>query len=442
MRAGSTAGVFVMIAITATIAAAAGQIMSTALGAPGPGRFAAADVVVRPNPRVQLGHGDNADTFDVQRSALLAPAAVARVASVPGVNRATGDIAFPLTVIGPDGQLLHSRGGGPAHGHGWPSAALTPYRLVAGRAPTSRNQVVVDAPLARAGHLRVGGSVRLVTPAGPADLRLSGIATAPRGQLQRQSSVFVTQQRAQQLSGLGPGFNAIAVRADPGHNTAEVRRGVAAAVGSNAQVLDHRQAAAADAGDPRAFDRIELVAVVASSGGITLGIAIFVLAGTVAFAIQGRRRELALIRAVGATPSQVRRMLMVETVLIGLAAGAAGCFAAGGAGGMVQPARWCWWGSRPTGFSITPMWIPYAIAYSGLQRRGGAAGNRGCVSHPCAGDPARARPSPMGPRCLYPPDGHLVRGMLGLVATAAASRWSWCSRGMRCPMRRWPRSAS
>ena len=361
MRAGSLAGVFVMIAITATIAAAAGQIMSTALGAPGPGRFAAADAVVRANPKVQLGHGDNADTVDVQRSALLAPAALARIASIPEVKAATGDVAFPLTVIGPDGRPLDSRGGGPAHGHGWPSAALTPYRLIAGRAPASGNQVVVDAPLARAGHLHVGGSVRLVTPAGPTDLRLSGIATASHAQLYRQSSVFVTEQRAQQLSGLGPGFNAIAVRADPEHNTAALRRDVAAIVGGDAQVLDHRQAAAADAGDPRAFDRIELVAVVASSGGITLGIAIFVLSGTVAFAIQGRRRELALIRAIGATPSQVRRMLLVETVLIGLAAGAAGCLAAGALAGWFTRALVSV-GIAPDGFSITPMWIPYMIA--------------------------------------------------------------------------------
>ena len=126
-------------------------------------------------------------------------------------------------------------------------------------------------------------------------------------------------------------------------------------------MLDHRQAAAADAGDPSAFDRIELVAVVASSGGITLGIAIFVLAGTVAFAIQGRRREIALIRAIGATPSQVRRMLLVETALIGLAAGVAGCLAAGALAGWFTRALVSV-GIAPDGFSVTPMWIPYAIA--------------------------------------------------------------------------------
>ena len=361
MRAGSLAGVFVMIAITATIAAAAGQIMATGLGAPGPGRFAAADAVVRANPTVKLGHGNDADTVDVQRSALLAPAALARVRAVPGVNAATGDVAFPLTVIGPDASPLPARGGGPAHGHGWPSAALTPYRLVAGHPPAAPGEVVIDEPLARAGHLQVGDTLKLITPVGPAELHLAGIVTAPAKQLQRQSAVFLTEPRAQQLSGLGPGFNAIAVRAGPGQNPHELTRRIAIAAGPDAQALDHRHAAAADAGDPRAFDRVELVAVVASSGGITLGIAIFVLAGTVAFAIQARRREIALIRAIGATPSQVRRMLMTETAVVGLAGGVAGCCAAGALSGWFAHALTAV-GIAPDGFRVTLLWIPYAIA--------------------------------------------------------------------------------
>jgi len=155
-----------MILMTATIAAAAGQIMATALGAPGPGRFAAAEAVVRADPTVVIGHGDNADKVDVLRSALLPAAAVARVAAVPGVRVAVGDVAFPLTVIGRDGAPLPARGGGPARGHGWQSAALTPYRLAVGRAPASPDEVVLDVDLARAGGFRVGGRVRIVSPAG------------------------------------------------------------------------------------------------------------------------------------------------------------------------------------------------------------------------------------------------------------------------------------
>jgi putative ABC transport system permease protein len=361
MRAGSFAGTFVMIAMTATIAAAAAQIMATSLGAPGPGRFAAADAVVRANPTVRLGHGDNVDTIDVRRAALLPAAALARAAAVPGVRSAVGDVAFPLTVIGRDGAPLPTRGDAPAHGHGWPSAALTPYGLARGRAPAAPGDVVLDAGLARAGGLRVGDRVRVVTPAGAGTFRLAGIAAVSRAQQERQSSVFLTQERAQQLSGIGAGFNAIAVRAEPGADGARLRDRVGQAVGGEAQVLDHRHAATADAGDPRAYDRVELVAVLAAGGGITLAIAVFVVAGTIAFAVERRRREIALLRAVGATPGQVRRLLLGETALIGLLAGAAGCLAASALLGWFTE-RLVSVGLAPDGFAVTLHWIPYAIA--------------------------------------------------------------------------------
>jgi putative ABC transport system permease protein len=203
--------------------------------------------------------------------------------------------------------------------------------------------------------------VRVVAPAGADTFRLTGIAGASRTQQERQSSVFLTQGRAQQLSGLGAGFNVIAVRAEPGMDGARLRVRLGDAIGGDAQVLDHRHAATADAGDPRAFDRVQLVAVLASGGGITLAIAVFVVAGTIAFAIQRRRREIALLRAVGATPGQVRRLLLGETALVGLLAGVAGDLAATALFAPFADALTSA-GIAPDGFTVAPHWIPYAIA--------------------------------------------------------------------------------
>ena len=85
------------------------------------------------------------------------------------------------------------------------------------------------------------------------------------------------------------------------------------------------------------------------------------LAGTVAFAAERRRREIALLRAIGATPGQVRWRLIRQIASIGLLAGAAGCLAARA---LFTPFTHALISARlaPTGFRITPIWIPYAIA--------------------------------------------------------------------------------
>ena len=360
-RPGAFAGIFVMIAMTATIVAAVGQFMATGLGAPGPGRFAAADAVVRAPATVNVGHGDSADTADVQRPARLPAAAIARVAAVPGVLSAVGDVSFPLAVIGRDGVPLPTRGGAPAHGHGSPSAALTPYRLLAGSAPRAPGQVVLDTGLARAGGFRPGDRVRIVSPVGVQTFTVSGIAAASAVQEQRQSSVFLSQAQAQRLSGLGAGYDAIGVRVASGTDLPSLSSRIAAAAGGGAQVLDRRHAAAADVGNTSVLNRAELVALLASGGGIMLGIAVFVVAGTVAFAVEGRRREIALLRAIGATPGQVRRRLLGVTASIGLLAGVAGCLTASALFGPFTRALIAV-GLAPDGFAVAPNWIPYAIA--------------------------------------------------------------------------------
>ena len=49
-------------------------------------------------------------------------------------------------------------------------------------------------------------------------------------------------------------------------------------------------------------------------------VAIFVVASTFALSVQQRHRELALFRAIGCTPRQVRRMVAGEALLVSIAA--------------------------------------------------------------------------------------------------------------------------
>ncbi|GAA0931231.1 FtsX-like permease family protein [Kribbella koreensis] len=60
-----------------------------------------------------------------------------------------------------------------------------------------------------------------------------------------------------------------------------------------------------------------LIQVGAAFGGYVVMLIVFVVAGTIGLSIRGRRRELALLRATGATPWQLRRMLMGEAAILG-----------------------------------------------------------------------------------------------------------------------------
>ncbi|WP_312878190.1 FtsX-like permease family protein [Lentzea indica] len=68
-----------------------------------------------------------------------------------------------------------------------------------------------------------------------------------------------------------------------------------------------------------------ILAILAGSfGGYAVLVAIFVVASTLALTVEQRRREFALLRAVGATPRQIRKLIGVETTVVSVVAGVIG----------------------------------------------------------------------------------------------------------------------
>ena len=94
------AGAFVAIWLAVTLAYATGLLMAGALSAPGPGRFASSDLVVRADPSVKTGDGTAVP------GPRLSSAVVERVAAVPGVARARRRRHLPGRRLG---RARHSR---------------------------------------------------------------------------------------------------------------------------------------------------------------------------------------------------------------------------------------------------------------------------------------------------------------------------------------------
>src|SRR4029077_19491960 len=149
--------------------------------------------------------------------------------------------------------------------------------------------------------------------------------------------------------------DAIGILGGPGLDIGLVR-----AAAPNASVLAGRTRGNAESPSVR-IGRTQLIAVAASFGGLGMFIAIFIVAGTMALIIQQREHEIALLRAVAATPGQVRRMIAWEAVIISLVASAAGVVPGAVLGkalarGFVQHEI------APADFTVTAGWLPATVA--------------------------------------------------------------------------------
>lgn len=107
---------------------------------------------------------------------------------------------------------------------------------------------------------------------------------------------------------------AVAVTFRAGADRDAVRR-LATSAGMEAYTGADRGLAVETALDAQAQDL--LVQAGSAFGGYVVMLAVFVVAATVGLSVRHRRRDLALLRAVAATPGQVRRMIVAEAALLG-----------------------------------------------------------------------------------------------------------------------------
>ncbi|MBT2457080.1 FtsX-like permease family protein [Streptomyces sp. ISL-86] len=324
-------GAFIALLCAAALVTACGTLLETGLrGRIGTERYSATPVIVSADQNV---HQDTVKekkgktktkhkAKPVAERAWLSAATVDTVRSVPGVERAVPELTFQAV------PLVRAPGGGkPSYGHAWTSAVLTPFTLAEGRAPQGGGEVVVDRELAARAGLTAGARLTVQATGEPKTYTVSGVAQTARGDLARQSSLFFSDAEAQRLAARDGQVSAIGVLPGPGVNAGELAGRVEQALkGTTAQVSSGEERGPVEFLDA-AGARIKLVSMGGAMGGTSLLVAVLVVVGTFALSVQQRHRELALLRAVAATPRQLRRMIGREALVVGLAAGVAGAFA-------------------------------------------------------------------------------------------------------------------
>src|SRR5205807_461459 len=130
--------------------------------------------------------------------------------------------------------------------------------------------------------------------------------------------IFLSDAEALRLAGHPARVDAIGVLAGPGFDITRLR-----AAAGGAQVFTGDARGQAEYPELQHI-RTTLIPVTAAFGGLALFIAMFVVTSTMALSIQQREREIALLRAVAATPGQIRRMIAWEAAIVALIGSVAG----------------------------------------------------------------------------------------------------------------------
>ena len=246
----------------------------------------------------------------------LAPGLASEIAAVPGVARNVPDVSFPVTVLS-GGQA----DGPPVDGHDWSAAQLTPYRLISGRAPTGPGDVVLDAHLADSMHLTINSLLQAQAHGTVITLRVAGIADSATS---LAPALFVTDARASALTGQPGLVDSVAVYPSPGVATGSLASRITAALPHDSALVLTGDARGRAEFPDAAGDSFRLIPLAAVSGPLMTVVAVFIVASTLGLVVQLRRRQIALLRTVGATPRQLRRLVLRQTLLVAIPAACLG----------------------------------------------------------------------------------------------------------------------
>ncbi|MER6028067.1 ABC transporter permease [Streptomyces sp. NPDC001851] len=320
-------GAFLALMCAAALITACGTLLDTGLrGTIRTERYAAAPVVVSGDQYVHqttVKHKKGRTKVKhkakpIAERAWLPEGLRTRISQVPGVARVVPELTFLAQPLTPAGT-----GGRTAYGHAWESAALTSYRLTAGSAPRSGDDLVIDSDLAARAGLRPGDRLTVQSTRAPRGYRITGIAT-PATVVRHQTSLFFSAAEARRLAAHPGQVSAFGVLPDKGTDPERVRHAVGQALhGTTVQVSTGTARGPVEFLDAAAA-RTRLVSMGGAMGGTSLLVAVLVVVGTFALTVQQRHRELALLRAIAATSGQIRKLLGREALIVGAAAGTLG----------------------------------------------------------------------------------------------------------------------
>ncbi|MFO1065835.1 MAG: FtsX-like permease family protein [Pirellulales bacterium] len=195
------------------------------------------------------------------------------------------------------------------------------YEVVEGRAFETYSEVMMDRSFAKSLHVKAGDKVRIQANSGMADVTVVGLVE-PRGGsgVAVGASIYSAYADAVKWFRAGRNVDQIQIVAKDSDKIKELREDLQSLLPEGVTV----QA-------PATHSQMADELMFSTQNGLHMSIAfallisLFIIYNTFEMSVGERRKQLGIMRAIGTTRGQVRRMILRESLLMSVAASGLGC---------------------------------------------------------------------------------------------------------------------
>ncbi|CAM5702133.1 ABC transporter permease [Streptomyces hirsutus] len=292
----------------------------------------------------------------------LTSAMVEDSARVPGAARAIGVVTGFTAMADRDGRLIGD--GFQSQGGNYWGTDDPRYPLTEGHAPKGADEILIDAETAERTGYQVGDTVRMSVDGPVLEPVVTGVFTTDDGNVAAGGSLALFDTAtAQKLFGKEGTFDEIAVKAKDGVSETALQAELDKALPADAVETTTGTQLADDQASMIASSMSGLKQGLLVFAGIALFVGTFIIANTFTMLVAQRTRELALMRAVGASRRQVTRSVLFEAFVVGAVAAVVGLLTGIGIGAGLRALMGTFGATVPAGpLVVTPGTVAAAFA--------------------------------------------------------------------------------
>ncbi|MFJ2959873.1 ABC transporter permease [Streptomyces sp. NPDC087270] len=246
------------------------------------------------------------------------------LAHVKGVVSSVPDVTSQdVTVADAHNDKISPSSGAPTVVSNWDSTETRAVKLTSGHLPTSDTDAVIDADTAKAKHLKIGDTLRVIAQPGDFKVTLSGIVTF-KSTNPGAAVVYVDTAVAQsKLLGRADAYTGYGLTAAKGVSDEQLKANVKAAIGGHYTVDTAKETTKKQEDDLGGFLNFMKYAMLGFAG-IAVLVGIFLIVNTFSMLVAQRTREIGLMRALGSSRRQVNRSVLIEAVMLGVSGSVVG----------------------------------------------------------------------------------------------------------------------